>query len=59
MLIWVKDENRLYTGQYRDGYPYTVRPFDDDIESIDEALEAYGYLTGKILRLEEAEPVWW
>lgn len=59
MLIWTRNPPRLWTGQYKDGYPYTIRPFDDDIRTMDDALEAYGYLTGKILVLDEVEPVWW
>lgn len=59
MLIWTRFPGRLWTGQYREGYPYTIRPFDDDIKSLDEALEAYGYLTGKILVLDFEETPWW
>ena len=59
MLIWVRREQRLYTGQYYKGYPYTRRPFDDDIKSLDEALAAYGYMTGKILVLDDVDPQWW
>lgn len=59
MLIWTRNPPRLWTGQYREGFPYTVRPFDDDITSADEALEAYGYMTGKILVLDEEYPSYW